>query len=288
MRIYVIVLILLLLMPVVLAAEKIQQVQTQQDDNTISVGKLIWNIIKYPLLILLIIIVLGFVIAKLILWIISLIEKKDNEVQSLIEMKTGLARGQGASKYISNFLFKWQKNTKIYLIYRDSTETMFKEFMGFYHGHFIDNESILWMAFSRKPVHFLLWFVPKIVVIMCPQVNEIDMIHPEDVHKNLYSSQKLNISKIKVNFLETEILIEANYVDQVSHAVDLYIPIVTDKSLNFIDDTRQVNQIVENLILKKVQYDIINSYANNIKKAMEINVITKTKQRINDSEGQVE
>ena len=73
-----------------------------------------------------------------------------------------------------------------------------------------------------------------------------------------------------------------------SASIELYIPILKSQDGKVIDPTIALFQMMENLVLKKVQYDILNSYANNVKKGIEINVITKTKQKMNDSESTME
>ena len=163
-----------------------------------------------------------------------------------------------------------------------------KEFFGVYMGDFTDNENVLWINFANKPLHFLLWFVPRVETIMCPQNSKINLVEVTDVAKQTYSTKPIDIVPVNVHFLNDEVLIETNHIDKMSDEFDMYIPILKDDTGKAIDVTHAVYQITENLILKKVQYDILNSYSSNIRKGMEMNVIMKSKQKLGDSEGQVE
>lgn len=267
------------------AAEKVAQ--EAPPAQQVSILKLVWDIVKWPLLIIIILAIVTFIVVKIILAILKWLKLKDNEVQKMMLMKINLARSQHKFKYASHML-KWKKNSPIYLFYKNMKNDIVKEFFGVYMGDFTDNENILWINFANKPLHFLLWFVPRVETIMCPQNTSMKLVEVADVSKQTYTSKDIKIVPVKVHFLNDEVLIETNHIDKISDEFDMYIPILKDDTGNAIDVTHAVYQVTENLILKKVQYDILNSYSSNIRKGMEMNVIMKSKQKLGDSEGQVE
>jgi len=277
-------LLLILISP---AAEKISQEAAPDSQQSVSLLKLVWDIAKYPLLIVIIFAILAFIVVKLILMIIKWIKLKDNDVQKMIEMKIRLGRMQQKFKYKSHF-FRWKSNSPIFLFFKDINQKITKEYFGVYMGDFLDNEGILWINFSVRPVHFLLFFVPQIETIMCPQKSKLNINTLKDVMTQTYDTKEVDIAKINVHFLDSEILIETNSIDKVSDEFDLHIPVIKDNRGMTIDSTGAAFQVMENLVVKKTQYDILNSYTNNIRKGMEMNVVMKGKQKLNDSEGQIE
>jgi hypothetical protein len=266
-------------------AEKVAQEAPPAEQ--VSILKLVWDIVKWPLLIIIILAIVIFIVVKIILAILKWLKLKDNEMQKMMLMKIQLARSQHKFKYASHML-RWKKNSPIFLFYKNAKNEIMKEFFGVYMGDFTDNENVLWINFANKPLHFLLWFVPRVETIMCPQNSKINLVEVTDVAKQTYSTKPIDIVPVNVHFLNDEVLIETNHIDKMSDEFDMYIPILKDDTGKAIDVTHAVYQITENLILKKVQYDILNSYSSNIRKGMEMNVIMKSKQKLGDSEGQVE
>ncbi len=257
------------------------------DEKTISVGTILWNTIKYPLLILIILLVCAFIFIKFVLWIMKLVEKKDNTVQDVIKMKIGLARIQERLRYPTRLL-KWRKNTKIYLFYKNNDGEFTKEPMGVYFGDFIDNEGLHWIAVASTPIHFLLWFIPKFETIMCFTKDQMEITKLEDITENKYKTEKVDVIPINIQFMDNEILIEANYLDKISPEFDVYFPIIKNTKGKVIDISTVSHQAIENLVLKKVQYDITNGYASNIRKAMDMNIVMKGKQKLQDTDGSVD
>jgi hypothetical protein len=273
---------------IVNAAGVIAQTAPQTQQESIPLWKIVWDICKYPLLILVILVIVTFIVVKIIQWIIKTLKLEDNEVQQLVLMKIGLARSQAKFKYKVGWLFKWKKNTPIYLFYKAITGELMKEFFAVYMGDFTDNEGITWISFANRPLHWLLWFVPKIDVLACPQNDKIKFSKLTNLITQEYEEKEFSIVPAKVHFLNDEILVETSHIDRISTSFDMYIPILRSQDGKVIDPTHAIFQVAENLVLKKVQYDMLNSYANNIKKGMEMNVITKTKQKINDPDGSAE
>lgn len=216
-----------------------------------------------------------------------MIKMQDNQVQKIIEMKISLARSQVKSGFRTKF-FSWKKNTRLFLFYKNNSGKIIKEVFGVYMGDFTDNENITWIAFANRPVHFLLWFVPKTELIMCPQNDTIKIDKITDFEKNEYTSIEIKIQKIAVHYLDSEIYIETSYIDKVNPEFDLYIPVIKDTKGKIIDPTHALFQVTEHLVLKKVQYDILNSYVSNIRKGMDMNIIMRGKKKLQDSEGSVE
>lgn len=281
-----IILILVLLSNLILAAEPIaQRVKPEEEVPALLV---LWRLIRIPLAIVLGVLVLAYIIVRVILMVLKWIKYKDNEVQKLVETKIKLARAQSHSGYITKFL-GWKKSTRVYLFYKEKdTGKLTKEPFSVYMGHFIDNEGILWLAFANQPLHFLLWFIPKIEIMMIPTKNEIRITKVKDIIKQEFTTKKIKTQPIQCHFMDGEVLIETTSIDQVSAEFDLYMPVIKDEKGKIIDPTRAQFQMTENLVLKKVQYDILNSYAHNIRKGMEMNVIMKGKQKLGDTEGSVE
>lgn len=247
----------------------------------------IWNIIKFPLLILIIIMILVYIAVRVILEILKWLKLKDNEAQKTVLMKISLARSQHKNKYPSKVI-GWRKNTRIYLFFKDMKGELTKELFGVYMGDFTDNENITWVNFANKPLHFLLWFIPKVETIMCPQNSVMKITKIKDVVKQEFEEKEISINPIRVHFMNDEVLIETTHIDKVSDEFDMYIPVIKNNRGDVVDPTQAIFQTVENLVLKKVQYDILNSYAMNVKKGMEMNAIMKTKQKLGDTEGQME
>jgi len=247
----------------------------------------IWNIIKWPLLILVILVILTYIAVRIILAVLKWLKLKDNEAQKTVLMKISLARSQHKKRYPSSII-KWRKNAPIYIFYKNNKGDLSKELFGVYMGDFTDNENITWLNFANKSLHFLLWFIPKIETIMCPQNSVMKITKIKDIVKQEFEETSVNINPIKVHFLSDEVLIETTHIDKVSDEFDMYIPVIKNDKGDIVDPTQAIFQTVENLVLKKVQYDILNSYAMNVKKGMEMNVVLKGKQKLGDTEGTME
>lgn len=266
------------------AAQLVAKAETPVEQQ--SVGSILWNTIKWPLLIVIILVVVAFIVVRIVVMILSWIKHQNNTMHEMIGMKMKLSRSQMRSGYPDHF-FKWRRNAKIYLFYKDKDHNIKKESFGAYMGDFLDTDNVRWIAFSNKPVHFLLPFIPKYEVIMCPQSDIIKVTKLEDIRSNKYTQSNMKIVPIRTHFLQGEVLIETDSVDRVSPDFDLYLPVITDDKGSAIDSSVAIYELSEHLILKKAQYDVLNGYAQNLRKALEMNVIMKGKEKMMDQDGQV-
>jgi len=219
------------LIPIVSAVEVVQNTEIPQQLPQQPSSAWIYYLLGGILLFLVLVGVIVYIIYRIIKWLKS----RESEFHRIFESKRDLARVH-ASKFYYHSLLSRSKNAPIKCMYKDQEEKIHTVQIGFYYGHFYSNEGTLFLAFSNSPIHFLLWFIPKIELIMINKNPKRRIKVKEEVKTDKNGKEKTITKYLEVNlptniehFQDDGIILYCYGIDNLRTEESLYAPVLFNK-----------------------------------------------------------
>ena len=255
-----------------------------------------WTYIMWALLgILILVLILGgltYVVWKILQWL----KQRESEFHNIMVQKRDLVRSHASKQYYRSLLSR-AKNAPIKCLSKDNSTGEGKlklTTIGYYYGHYYSNEGTLFIAFSNSPIHFLLWFIPKIEVILINK-NPVRRIKIKEEKKMVDGKQKIKEIYREValptnieHFQDDEIILYCYGIDNLRTEEDVYTPVLFNEATGeVLPSNIFMWNVMEKILLQDVLFTQAEGYARNTKKSLDINTGLRASQKLSDSNQEV-
>ena len=279
-----------LLIPIVNAVEVVQNADIPQQLPKEPSSAWIWYVLLGTLLLVLFLGLLVYIIYRIVKWL----KTRESEFHQIFESKRALARVHASKLYYRSLLSK-SKNAPINCMYKDKENKIKIVHVGFYYGHFYSNEGTLFIAFANSPIHFLLWFIPKIELIMVNKNPKRRIKVKEDLVTDKSGKEKIITKYLEVelptnieHFQDDQIILYCYGIDNLRTEESLFAPVLfNEKTGEILPTSLYMYAQLEGILLQDVLFTQSEGYSKNTKKAIEFNTSIKASQKLSDTNSEV-
>jgi hypothetical protein len=254
-----------------------------------------WSyIVPFLIGMLILMIVLG-ILTYIIYRILKWLKQRESEFHNIIEQKRDLARKHSSKQYYRSY-FKKTKNAPIKCLYKNSEGHLKTTIVGFYYGHYYASRGNLYIAFSNSPLHWALWFIPKVELLMVNKNPYRRLKVKEEMKRTPSGKDRMEVTEVEVNlptniehFQDDEIILWAYGIDNLRTGEDVYVPVLfNEKTGEVIKSDVFLYSQLQDVLLQDVLFTQAEGYSKNTKKAIDFNASIKASQKLSDTNAEVQ
>lgn len=281
-RILLSVLISIFLFNLVTSAQVVQVEQPVQKEThwySFLTSPLFWVIIVAVILVGLFILLIMWLVSKLVKYI-----KQRNDVfWKMRGQRMELAKAH--SRYPSRHWWKVDKNTPIRIAKKDEQGRLFTKVIGFHRGDFVTNEGNICISMNLIG-NKKYFFFPVRDLLVIPNKKEITIVQRNDKGEKIKSEKfELPLAKDMIQWNENEIIL---FIEGVSRVGIFMIPVVKSTDGKIIDLAMPIYTSMKEVILGDYLYLQSADFVHLSRKAVDMNVELRAKQKLIDSNQNVE
>lgn len=235
-----------------------------------------WPIIVGSLVTIIILGIIGYIIYKILKGLFGKEDVVEEKKQNLIAISRNLAR----PRYFKSFLSP-HKNAPIKLFWYDKDGNIRTRFWGWYMGDMIHESGFKVISFTNKPIHWLLWFVPKVEPIFLLTTEKVNYLESYDTKARKATIKIIeNLPHNLDVFNDDEILIRAV---SLCEEKGFYKPVVESVDGSTINQTIAMFQLVKDMVVTEHLYHTTNAFVDNSKRAYEMNTEAQHTRKMKDT-----